>query len=253
MKRALLVCPLLACATDPEGPPPDDAITGFISADEVWSGTRDLRGFVVVEPGVTVTIEPGTTIRIAEGASIEVNGAISAVGTKEAPIALVPAVEETYWLGINVAGAYTLHHGTQVSGGIYTVKPEATVEVRDSELWNSIGDLIVMDGGSVDVQYTNLGREVGNHTHCNVHINSGERAVFTHNNNAGVSFGLMLYGASGDFSSSNWFGNAIDIEPNPGGTGVFDGSYFAKGRPGGVTGSSFENLASAPIADAGPR
>jgi hypothetical protein len=140
-----------------------------------------------------------------------------------------------------------------VSGGIYTVAPQATVEVRDSELWNSIGDLIVMDGGSVDVQYTNLGRETGNHTHCNVHINAAERATFTHNNNAGASFGLMLYAGRGDFSSSNWYGNATDIEPNPAGTGSFDGSYFENGRPGGVVGSTFENLQSSPIADAGPR
>ena len=253
MKRALLVCPLFAaCAVDPIDPPVDDAITGFIDADQTWRGERELRGFVVIEPGVTVTVEAGATLRIAEGSSIEVNGTLTAIGTKEAPISLTPP-EGTYWLGINVAGAYTLHHGTQVSGGIYTIAPQAIVEVRDSELWNSIGDLIVMDGGSVDVQYTNLGRETGNHTHCNVHINSAASATFTHNNNAGVSFGQMLYGGRGDFSSSNWFGNVTDIEPNPAGTGSFDGSYFEKGRPGGVAGSTFENLQSAPIADAGPR
>lgn len=69
----------------------------------------------------------------------------------------------------------------------------------------------------------------------------------------GVAYGLMLYAGSGDFTHNNWSGNAIDIEPNPGGTGNFDDSYFANGRPSGVPGSTFEHPSIVPLADCGPR
>jgi len=243
---------LAACGTDAASGEPG-VITGSIAHDTVWSGTLDLHGFVTIEPGVVVTVEDGTTIRVASAASIEVDGTLDVEGVQGNAVTIAPANPGEYWLGVNVAGEYPMHYAKKTGGGIYTISPTAKLVISDSELSNAIGDYIVANDGSVDIQYSNLGLETGDHTHCNLHFNEAKNIVFTHNNNVGVAYGLMLYGGSGDFTHNNWSGNAVDIEPNPGGTGHFDDSYFARGVPGGVPGSTFENPAGARLADCGPR
>jgi len=119
---------------------------------------------------------------------------------------------------------------------------------------DSQGDFLVEDGGTVDVEFSNLGAEDGTNSHCNIHINSVSSFTFTHSNNAGSTFGLMLYGGSNtDFTHDNWLSNDTDIEPGASGTGDFDEGYFPSGQPAGVQGSSFANLSSSRLSDVGPR
>jgi len=240
---------LAACGTEATD---DGPITGSIKEDTTWSGTRELRGFVTIEPGVTVTVDPGTTLNVAVGASIDVEGALDIRGEQGSVITLATAAGE-YWLGVSVAGTFTMRYGVQSGGAILTNTPAASVTISDSELSNALGDFLIMNGGAMDVQFTNVGLETGDHTHCNMHVNEAQSITFTHNNNRGVAYGLMLYAGAGDFRHNNWTGNAYDIEPEPGGTGHFDDSYFANGLPPGVTGSTFDNLSAAPLADTGPR
>jgi hypothetical protein len=252
----LMILPLAlaaACGTDSPDDPAPTEITGVISRDATWSGALDLRGFVTIDPGVTVTVEPGTTIRVATAAAIEVDGTLAVAGTKDHPVTITPAEAGEHWLGITVAGTFTMQYATQRGGGLYTIGAAASVTVSDSQLSNAIGDFLIVEGGSFDIQYSNIGLEVGDSTHCNVHITAASRIKFSHNNNVGVSYGLMLYGGAGDFSHNNWIGNLFDIEPQAAGTGNFDDSYFARGIPAGVPGSTFGHPSAARLADCGPR
>jgi len=248
----LLALTLILAACGSEAVSDDGPITGSIAADQTWSGTRELRGFVTIEPGVTVTVEPGTTINVVTGASIDVEGTLDVRGEKGNVVTLATAPEE-YWLGVSVAGTYTLSYGVQSGGAIITNTAAARVTVTDSELSNALGDFLIMNDGAMDIQFTNLGLAAGDHTHCNIHINGAQSITFTHNTNQGAPYGLMLYAGAGDFRHNNWIGNMYDIEPGATGTGTFDDSYFADGLPAGVTGSTFENLSATQLADTGPR
>jgi hypothetical protein len=247
--RALVFIVLAACGTEPVAGP----ITGFITEDQTWSGDRTVEDFVTIDRGVTVTVEAGTRLRVLTAAQIEVAGTLLFEGTAEQPIDIASELDGEYWLGMTIAGELQMRYVDQRNGGVSTIAPDAKLTIEDSRLSSAIGDLIVVDGGSVDISYSDIGIAEGDHTHCNLHVNSVQSLRFSHNNNVGVAFGLMLYGGQGDFSHNNWMNNLVDIEPQPGGTGSFDDSFFARGLPAGVPGSTFENPASSPLADCGRR
>ena len=248
MSRALPVIVLAACGAQPV----DEPITGFITENQTWSGDRTIADFVTIDRDATVTVAAGTQLHALTASAIEVDGALVFEGTPEQTIELSSLADEL-WLGISVAGELEMHYVDQRGGGVSTIAGDAKVTIADSRLASALGDLIVVDGGSVDISYSDIGIAEGDHTHCNLHLNSVQAFRFTHNNNVGVSYGLMLYGGQGDFSHNNWMHNLIDIEPEPGGTGSFDDSYFARGQPPGVAGSTFANMASEPLADCGRR
>lgn len=249
MSRALPLILLAACGTEPV----DEPITGFITESQTWSGDRTIEDFVTIDRGATVTVAAGTRLHALTASAIEVDGTLVFEGTAAQPIELTSSIAGEFWLGINVAGELEMHYVDQRGGGVSTIAGDARVTIEDSRLSSAIGDLLVTDGGSVDISYSDIGVAEGDHTHCNLHLNSVRSFRFTHSNNVGVSYGLMLYGGTGDFSHNNWMGNLVDIEPEPGGTGSFDDSYFARGTPPGVPGSTFANPATEPLADCGRR
>lgn len=252
-KRLALLVIFAACGTSDAPPGGDGTISGSIGADTTWAGALQLKGFVTIEPGVTVTVDPGANITVATGASIDVEGTLAVAGEK-GNVATIASAPGEFWLGVQVAGTYTMSYGVQSGGSIITMAPGASVTVTDSELSAALGDFLIMNGGSMDVEFSNVGLASGDHTHCNMHVNEAASITFTHNVNRGVPYGLMLYAGTGaNFTHNNWIGNVYDVEPQPAGTGSFNESYFEKGIPPGVTGSTFDNLASAPLADVGPR
>lgn len=235
----------------------DPPITGMITEDAVWSGTVHMTGFVTIAPGVTVTVEPGTAVQVAAATSVTVQGTLDVQGEPGGIVTIGPEIADQHWLGIGVEGTYTLRYGVQTGGGIFTTRPESVATVTDSELRQGLGDFLVMTDGTLDVQYSNVGLDAeAESTHCNVHIDHAVRATFSHNNNVGVAYGLMLYAGTldaTDFTHNNWSGNHIDVEQDLTGAAHFDESYFADGQPADVPGSTFDNLATAPLTDVGPR
>ena len=249
MKRILLAAVMAGCSSSPA--PQTGPITGVIDHDTTWSGDLELHGFVTIPEGVTVTVAPGTTIDVATGAAIDVAGTLDIAGDKDAVVTLATASD--FWLGVQVQGTYIMHYGVQRGGGIATTADTASITITDSVLSDAIGDYLVMGGGSIDVEYTNLGLETGDHSHCNIHVNAGDHITFTHSTNGGSSFGLMFYAGTGDFSDDNWIGNFTDIEPEATGTGTFNGGYFPAGTPAGIQGSTFADLSATRRTDTGPR
>ena len=234
-------------------------LSGTIATNTTWSGPTLISGAITIPAGVTVTVSAGAMVTIASGAGITISGTLDVQGTKASPVTIGPTTAAGHWSGLDLktGGALKMTYGTQTGGGLYTDGGTATV--TDSHLSNAAGDFLVMNGGSIDVEYSTIGEETAtDSTHCNLHFNSATAIKFTHNNNLNAPFGLMFYGGTGaDFTHNNWISSKtlgdVDIEPNPGGTGNFADSYFANGQPAGATGLTFTNLSATRLLDCGPR
>ncbi|MDI1451746.1 hypothetical protein [Polyangium sp. 6x1] len=90
---------------------PSIEVSGSIGQDTTWYAdqTAMLTGYVVVEPGATLTIEPGTRIlaRTEAGILVKPGARIVARGTKEAPIVFTSAKAERSegdWRGLILCG-----------------------------------------------------------------------------------------------------------------------------------------------------
>ena len=246
---------------DPNPNPQPTGLSGTIAANATWAGATLISGAVTIPAGVTVTVSAGAALTLSAAAGITVNGILDIEGTKASPVTIGPDVAAGHWSGIDVktGGTYTLKYGTQTGGGLYT--DGGTANVTDSHMLGepASGDYLVMNGGSVDVEYTTIGLEApGDSTHCNLHFNSATSIKFTHNNNLNSPYGLMFYGGTGaDFTHNNWISDKtagdIDIEPSPMGTGDFSSGYFSNGQPAGTPGLTYNTLATARLLDCGPR
>lgn len=241
--------------SDPGGNPGGNptGISGHITADTTWSDTVTISGNVTIDTGVTVTVAAGATVNVAGTAGITVQGTLDVQGTAASKATIQPE-SGTNFGAINVSGtmtaAFASIHGAeiQLAGGTFTA--------TDSKIWGAPGDLLVMNGGTINVTYSNIGDATSDTTHCNMHFGgtTPNNITIEHNNITSRPYGLMFYsGSNADFKNNNWT-NMIDIEPGVSGvTGDASGSYFAKGQPAGTTGITYNNLAPAALTDAGPR
>ena len=237
------------------GNPPGGGVAGHISSNTTWSDMVNVTGNVTIDPGVTVTVSPGATVKVGSGWYLDVQGTLAMQGTKASIATIQPDTGASFQglkieMGGTVTATYASINGTeiQMNGGTFTA--------ADSKLWGAPGDLLVMNGGTINVTYSQIGVLTGetDTTHCNGHFNAATKITLNHSNINGSPYGLMYYSASGaDLTYNNWYGNQTDIEPGVSGvTGAADGSYFAKGMPSGTTGITYANLATAMLT-AGPR
>ena len=284
MKKVLLLAlslPLAACVVGSDGSPAtggDDAggsntgsdgsgggsgggggISGAIAADTTWSDTVNLLGAVTVNAGVTLTIAPGTVVKsgLTGDANITVKGTLLEQGAKGSLVTFTN-------VGVNVpsGGTLTASYAVHTGGGIETVTG-GIISLTDSVLSHAGGDFLVMSGGSVTMDYSQIGvglptdaaRGVDT-THCDMHFNATAGSVIkiTNSNIASSAYGIMLYASNADLSNNNWYGNSNDFEPGVSGVtgGKADGGYFKNGMPVGVQGVTFATLSPTPLV-AGPR
>jgi hypothetical protein len=152
----------------------------------------------------------------------------------------------------------TLSYAVQ-HGGAVIAKPGGTVTLIDTTMYGASGDLVISEGGSIDISFSELGAPEGivDTTHCNLHT-SGPVATLrvTHTIVHGSPFGMMFYGGtSADLTSDNWDNQLIDIDTVPGVAGDISGGYFRAGPPVAVEGATLiaNALAEAPLVDAGVR
>jgi hypothetical protein len=252
--------------SDPGGPGPGmpDAqpvsmVQGHVTADVTWIGDVQVIGRVIIDPGVTVTVAQGTTIDVAENpVGITVQGTLDIEGTSAEKVTIRSLMTGTFWAGIAVptGGTLVTHYVVQAGGGVHLSGGTATLV--DSAFFRVSGDLLTMSGGTVDMEYSAIGREPGeaDSTHCDMHFgNSGNVITVTHSNISTSAYGLMFYGGTGaNFTYDNWFSNGINVHTqtaNPV-SGDFSDSWFDKAPPSG-TGLVVTNQAGARLTDAGPR
>jgi hypothetical protein len=226
-------------------------ISGKISADTTWTGAVAIGGNVQIDPGVTVTIEAGSTVAVKAGAVITINGILDAKGTSAGKITISGEGTQGFG-GIAVNGQLKYSYVTQTAGGITTFTG-GTATIIDSHFSRTSGDFLMMNGGTVDMQYSAIGLEPGqtDTTHCNMHFGGAGNVIkVTHSNVSTAPYGIMFYGGmAADFTYNNWFGNGIDVDVQAASpvSGTFSNGWFEKGAPvgGGITA---QNLAGARLA-----
>ena len=235
-----------------DGTGPTGGISGRISQNTDWNGNVLISGITTIDPGVTVTVAAGTTLSFKGQASLKVEGILDAQGTSAGKITLKP--DGMGWPGITVSTGGELKFKYVVqTGGSVTTNGSGKATIVDSHLSHAAGDMIIMNGGTLDVSYSAIGMEPGqtDTTHCNLHFNPGGNVIkYTHSNISTTSYGVMFYGGmNADFTYTNWFSNTTDVDIQAGTpvSGNFSNSWFEKGTPTG-TGVTANNMANARLA-----
>lgn len=228
-------------------------ISGHITSDTTWSGVVNISGNVTIDAGVTVTVAAGAEVDVAPQAGIAVTGTLDIQGTAASHAIIKPASGANF-ADLSVAGTVTAAFAS-INGATISISG-GTLTATDSKFWGAPGDLLVMNGGTINVTYSNIGDATSDTTHCNMHFGGTTTNTITieHNNIVARPYGLMFYsGQNADFKNNNW-SNMIDIEPGVSGvTGDASGSYFMKGQPSGTTGITYGTLSQTALTDAGPR
>lgn len=230
-----------------------DGVSGHITSNTTWSGTVSITGNVIIDSGVTVTVAAGAEVDVAAAAGITVTGTLDIQGTAASRAVIKPA-SGTSFQAISVPGTVTAAFAS-VNGATWEISG-GSVTMTDSKVWGAPGDLLVMNGGTINVTYSNIGDATSDTTHCNMHFGgtTTNNITIEHDNIVARPYGLMFYsGTNSDFKNNNW-NNQIDIEPGVSGvTGDASGSYFMKGQPSGTTGITYGTLSATALTDAGPR
>jgi hypothetical protein len=141
------------------------------------------------------------------------------------------------------------------NGGLTIRGPAGDLTVRDSYIMTSSGDLIVQQGGSLLVEYSEIGDTQGSYDHCNFHISGAASLTITKTNIINGVVGMMIGGTTGaSITGNNWMGNDSDVqEVGDNLTVNMTGNYWLNGAP--VLGPDYDvsNPAIEQILDAGPR
>jgi hypothetical protein len=241
------------------GTGPVTDVSGTITASTTWKDTIHIIDSVTIARGATVTVAPGTVVNVevtVHGALV-VQGTLDIQGTKAAKVMFQSAVAGTYWSDITVppGGVMTASYLVQTGGGL-TITGSGKATLVDTAMSHVRGDFLTMSGGTLDMTYSSIGLDVGRDTiHCDLHVGNSPIIKASHSNISASSFGIMFYGGiNADFTYDNWFGNANDFVFTAGSpvTGDISYSYFAKGAPTNA-GLTATNMATARVADAGPR
>jgi hypothetical protein len=250
----------------PPDPDPTDGVSGSIQADQTWTGTIDVVGQTTIEAGVTVTVMPGTTVLLKDVAALKVLGTLTAVGAKGSEIRFERAdVTKPHPGSVAVTGTLTYNYVVQDGFGIFTnVGGNSTI--TDSKLSNAAGDFLVMAGGSLTVDHSQIGADLTgakDSTHCQIHLGGAPTISVTRSNIEGSAYGLMFYAGTGAiFTDNNWDEIAADADPewidtqtNVSISGDFSGSFFAAGQPTATPNATLtlNNISTTRLTDAGVR
>src|SRR5262245_7064220 len=263
-------------------------------SDKVTIGgnTNILAGVTVtVSPGAMIEAKAGATVRVA--GTLKIAGT-KAAGVTILPVQGTPTwpgfvadtggnLSMTYAMGTNIATLVYCHTGatcaldhvefsamgnavvaegtatitasrlTQVANGGVTIS-NGDLKIVDSYILTSQGDIIVQDGGKLDVTYSEVGDAQGSYEHCDFHINSAASLSITHSNIRNGVYGMMIGGTTNAILQyDNFLANTTDLDPIGANTNAdFSNSYFDKGAPT-MAGGNFANVATATVTDAGPR
>jgi hypothetical protein len=223
----------------------------MITSDTTWSDAVQIGGNVTIASGVTVTISPSAVLTVHTGALITVNGILDAQGTSAGKITIKGDASASFG-GMAVNGELKYKYVTQTNGPI-TIYTGGKGTITDSHFSHVQGDFLMMQGGTVDMSYSQIGMEPGmpDTTHCNMHFGGNGLSIkFTHSNVSTSAYGLMFYGGMGaDFTYNNWFANTTDVDTIQSApvSGTFSNGWFEKGAPTGQ-GITAANLAGARLA-----
>jgi len=225
--------------------------TSFISSNTTWDGIVSISGNVMIDQGVTVTIAAGAKVTVKGGALITVNGILDAQGASGSKITIA-GLNNMGFGGMTVNGELKYKYVDQQNGPI-SLYAGGKATIVDSQMSRVFGDFLVMNGGTLDMQYSMIGRQPNeaDTTHCDMHFGGqGNVIKVTHSNISTSSYGLMFYGGnSADFTYNNWLKNTTNVDTQAASpvSGDFSNGYFEGAAPTG-TGITAQNVATARLA-----
>ena len=244
---------------DPNPNPTGEGLSGTIASNMTLSGAVRVKGATTIPAGVIVTVAAGSTLDFVNGSNFVVQGTLKMEGTSAAKIIARAEAGSTGWNGFQVTGTLDVAYGDFTGGRIYTSGAAASIIITDSKMYQAGGDYIIMDGGTLNMTYSQLGANPGetDSTHCNLHINSASSITVTNSNINNAPYGIMFYGGvNANFQSNNWYGAATkDVDTASGVSGDFSNSWFEKGAPQAGPGATLttNNLSPTRLTNVGPR
>lgn len=244
---------------DPNPNPTGEGLSGTIASNMALSGAVRVKGATTIPAGVIVTVAAGSTLDFVNGSNFVVQGTLKMEGTSAAKIIARAEAGSTGWNGFQVTGTLDVAYGDFTGGRIYTSGTAASIIITDSKMYQAGGDYIIMDGGTLNMTYSQLGANPGetDSTHCNLHINSASAITVTNSNINNAPYGLMFYGGvNANFQTNNWYGaNTKDVDAVGAVSGDFSNGWFEKGAPVAGPGATItaNNLAAAKLTNVGPR
>ncbi|MCH5689969.1 hypothetical protein LWM68_40530 [Niabella sp. W65] len=180
-----------------------------ISANTTWTADKKylIKGFVYVEPGVTLTIEPGTVIhgdKQSQGTLIITKGAkINAAGTAQRPIVFTSNMavgnrKAGDWGGIIILGNAPVNQGTaKIEGGLtFPAGKDSYVVYGGNDAADNSGTLTYVRVEFAGVAFS-LNNEINSLTFGGV--GSGTRVSY-----------VQVYAAGDD--AYEWFGGTVNAD-----------------------------------------
>lgn len=139
--------------------------------------------------------------------------------------------------------------GVSVSNG--------SLEITDSYLLTSSGDVVIQNGGSLVIDHSEIGEAQGSYEHCDLHIGSATTLRITRSNIRSGVYGMMLGGTNGAVMQyNNWTENGAGTDISEVGTNTnvdLRFNYWDQGAPAMGAAYNVASAATTRIADAGPR
>jgi len=231
----------------------------------VVDGTADATVSMIPDDGAAswggVVVESGgaATIRWATGTKVD-----TLMDCKSgATTCLLERIDfEAVAKIVVAAGTATLKESriVDMSNAAVSVTGGGNLTVVDSELMTSTHDLVVASGGTLLVEYSNIGGTVDTFEHCNLHIGSADSLTIRYSNITTGVYGMMIGGVSGAVVNYNNFtDNDADQDVSEVGTVAnadFRFNYWSQTAPEAPNLGPQYNLedpAGSPVAEAGPR
>jgi hypothetical protein len=144
---------------------------------------------------------------------------------------------------------------TNLSTNAIVVKVGGNVTVTDCVIWGAPGDLVIVNGGQLDISYCDLGLSTSSQ-HGDIFVSSSSGLSISYCNISSAVDGISIGGtSSSQVQYNNFLNNDIDVVDLGSNSGIclcYD--YWDSGEPVGL-GGGFSISTSSPslIATAGPR
>jgi hypothetical protein len=244
---------------NPNPNPTGEGLSGTIASNMTLSGAVRVKGATTIPAGVIVTVAAGSTIDFVNGSNFIVQGTLKMEGTSAGKIVARAEAGSAGWNGFAVTGTLDVTYGDFVGGRITTSGAAANLVITDTKMYKAGGDYIIMDGGTLNMTYSQVGAAPGetDSTHCNLHINAASSITVTNNNINNAPYGLMFYGGvNANFQTNNWYGAATkDVDAVGAVSGNFSNGWFEKGAPTAGAGATITatNLSATKLTNVGPR
>jgi hypothetical protein len=245
---SLVLLALPACA------PEEEVTLGGGPVPLEWSGEMSLEGTVEIAVTEAVTVQPGTRVELAPGTRLVVKGALTAMGSQEAPVVLEAP---DGWLGIELSGTLRGTYLQIVGAGGPVRMLAGTLDLTDSVLDlvspTAPPDCTSISGGVVKLDHVRI-----TGCHCPIHINQALSADVTDSVLDGAAVPVMLARTDAVFAGNDIVGSPGMQDVGSGITAEIGGNYWGGGQPTLSTQDPAQFLgaddwSATPIPGAGPR